>query len=222
MLRIVPPHMLHNLALFDEQLCNSLSKVVRSSLSDLTWQQATLPLRMGGLGIRQASDMTYAAYLGSCSAIKELVCRLLGLSFDSDFMLVSEDLAQRTFINLFTSSFPFASTSQTTLQSAIDDQTYSNILSQCNIRDQARLLTLSDSSGLVCAWLRALPSPQLGLALPPAEFVVALRLWLGIPIFPEADPALCSCHQLVDRFVLYVVCKTILSSSYHASNCAYS
>ena len=45
----VPPHMLHNLALFDEQLHNSLSRVVRTSLSDLTWQQATLPLRMGGL-----------------------------------------------------------------------------------------------------------------------------------------------------------------------------
>ena len=52
MLRTVPPHMLHNLALFDEQLHNSLSKVVRTSLSDLTWQQATLPLQMGGLGIQ--------------------------------------------------------------------------------------------------------------------------------------------------------------------------
>ena len=65
----------------------------------------------------------------------------------------------------------------------------------------ARLLALSNSSGLVCAWLRALLSPQLGLALLPAEFVMALHLWLGIPVFPEADPALCSCHQLVsDHF----------------------
>ena len=62
------------------------------------------------------------------------------------------------------------------------------------------MLALSDSSELACAWLRALPSPQLGLALLPAEFVVALHLWLGIPVFSEADPALCSCHQLVDRF----------------------
>ena len=97
-------------------------------------------------------------------------------------------------------SFPFSSTSQTTLQSAIDDQTYSNILSQYSIRDRACLLALSDSSGLACTWLWALPSPQLGPALPPAEFVVALRLWLGIPVFSEAGPALCSCHQLVDRF----------------------
>ena len=129
---------------------------------------------MGGLGIRQASDMTYAAYLSSCSASKELVCRLLGLSFDSDFMLLGEGLAQQTFINLSTSSFPLASTSQTTLQSVIDDQpaTPTDIVSQYSIRDWARLLALSDSSGLAYAWLQALPSPQLGLALPPAEFVV--------------------------------------------------
>ena len=89
---------------------------------------------MGGLGIRQASDRTYAAYLGSCSASKHLVCRLLDLSFDSDLMLVGEEMAQQTFINLFTSSFPFASTSQTTLQSVmIDDQTY---VLQCTISIQ--------------------------------------------------------------------------------------
>ena len=145
--------------------------------------------------------MTYAAYLRSCSASKHLVCRLLDLSFDSNLMLVGEEMAQQTLINLFTSSFPFASTSQTTLQSAIDDQTYSNILSQYSIHNRVRLLALSDSSGLACTWLRALPFPQLGLALPPAEFVVALRLWLGIPVFSEADPALCSCHQLGDHLI---------------------
>ena len=202
MLRTVPPHMLHNLALFDDQLRNSLSGVVRTSFSDLTWQQATLPLRMGGLGIRQASDMKYAAYLGSCSANKELICRLLGLNFDNDFLLVGEEMAQQTFINLFTSSssFPFTSTSQTVMQSTIDDRIYSDLHSQYSIRDRARLLAVSDTSGFAYAWLRALPSPKLGLALPPAEFVVALRLWLGIPVFPEADLTLWSCHQLIDRF----------------------
>ena len=51
-LRTVPPHLLHNLSRFDDQLCNSLSQVVRTSFSDITWQQAALPLRLGGLGIR--------------------------------------------------------------------------------------------------------------------------------------------------------------------------
>ena len=29
---------------------------------------------------------------------------------------------------------------------------------------------------------------------------MALRLWLGIPVFSGADPTLCNCHQLIDRF----------------------
>ena len=174
--------------------------------SDLTWQQATLPVRLGGLGIRRASDMTNAAYLGSCSASKELVCQLLDLNLDSDFRLVDEDMAQHTFISLFTSSsFVFSSISQTILQSTLDDQIYSDILSQYDICDRARLLVLSDPSGLACAWLQVLPSPQLGLAIPPAEFVVALHLWLGIPVFSEMDPSACSCHQLVDCFGDHII-----------------
>ena len=47
-------------------------------------------MRMGGLGIRQVSDMVCAAYLGSCSDFKELVCQVLGIQRDTDFMLVGE------------------------------------------------------------------------------------------------------------------------------------
>ena len=54
----------------------SLSRVVCHSLSDLTWQQAILPLCLGGLGIRRVSDMVYAAYIGSYSDVN-LICRLL-------------------------------------------------------------------------------------------------------------------------------------------------
>ena len=68
------------------------------------------------------------------------------------------------------------------------------------IRDWAHLLAISDPSGLSCAWLQVLPAPQLGLAIPRPKFVVALRLWLGIPVFSRADSFSCSCHQLVDRF----------------------
>ena len=45
-----------------------------------------------------------------------------------------------------------------------------------------------------------IPCPQLWLAIPPAEFVVALRLWLGIPVFSDADSPLCVCEQMVDHF----------------------
>ena len=45
-----------------------------------------------------------------------------------------------------------------------------------------------------------IPYRQIGLAIPPAEFVVALWLWLGIPVFADADSPLCVCGQLVNHF----------------------
>ena len=150
--------------------------MVRASVSDIiTWQQATLPLRLRGLGTCQTSDMCYAVYLGSCSANKDLVCWLLGLDFDTDFVLVGEVLAQQSFSQLFT-SFDFLSISQTLLQSTLDDHIYSDILSRCSICDWSCLLAISDPSRFSCAWLQVLSAPQLGLAIPPAEFVVALHL----------------------------------------------
>jgi len=93
-LHTMPPHLLSHLSDFDNQLRVSLAHVVRHSLSNLTWLQATLPMRLGSLGIHQASDIVYAAYLGSCSDFKDLVCRLLGTQSNIDFMLVGEELAQ--------------------------------------------------------------------------------------------------------------------------------
>ena len=69
-LHTVPPHLLSNFSDYDNLLCLSLSHAVHHFLSDLTWQQATLPLCLGGLGIRRASDMVYVAYIGSCLDIK--------------------------------------------------------------------------------------------------------------------------------------------------------
>lgn len=142
-------------------------------------------MRLEGLGIPQASDIYYAAYLGSCSASKDLVCWLLGLT---GFMLAGEALAQQSFIQLFaSSSFDFIFVSQTMLQDTRDDHIYSDILSHCSIRDRACLLAISDLCGFPCAWLQVLPSPQPGLAILPAKFIVALCLWLGIPVFSGAD-----------------------------------
>ena len=148
-------------------------------------------MRMGDLGICQASDMVYAAYLGRCSDFKDLVNQLLGIKRDSDFMLVGEAIAQLNLIGLLPSTFSFSPASQTDMQLHLDEHFYSEALFKQSMLDKDRLLALSDSSGLACAWLQVIPFPQLGLTIPPAEFVVALRLWLSIPVFSDAYSPLC-------------------------------
>ena len=64
--------------------------------------------------------------------------------------------------------------------------------------EPGRLLAASDSAGCSSAWLKAIPNPSLGLAMPVTEFVVAVHIWLGIPLFPTVQ--LCSCSSSIDSY----------------------
>ena len=54
------------------------------------------------------------------------------------------------------------------------------------------------STGVSSGWLKAIPQPTLGLAFSPHEFVIAVSLWLGVPLFPLLP--LCTCLSVIDQF----------------------
>ena len=70
LLRTVPFSRLKSqLVRFDQGLRSCLETIARSSLSDMAWNQATLPIRLGGrLGLREACRTAPAAFLGSCNS----------------------------------------------------------------------------------------------------------------------------------------------------------
>ena len=70
--------------------------------------------------------------------------------------------------------------SQKVLSSKIEDRQFSNLFHSATLTDRARLLSISSSH--TSAWLFVTPSPLLNLHLEPAEFQVALKWWLGIPV----------------------------------------
>ena len=88
--------------------------------------------------------------------------------------------------------------SQNDLQASLDDQLFASIFNTSTIRDQARLRAVAHSSGVSSGWLKAIPQPTLGLAFSPNEFVMAVRLWLGVPLFPLLP--LCTCLSVIDQF----------------------
>ena len=47
--------------------------------------------------------------------------------------------------------------------------------------------------------LRAPPISSLGLSIHPNEFVIALRIWLGIHCFPSSPLSLCFCGSVIDH-----------------------
>ena len=181
---------------FDLNLRNCLSRILQNSVADDSWCQATLPFRLGGLGLRSSYQSASAAFLGSCNSIRLLASHLLSQDFH-EVSFPDEDQAIAVF-EQYSSILFLPTATQRDLQAVLDQQQYDKLYTSANIRDQARLTALSHSSGSSSGWLKAIPQSSLGLAIPGPEFVVGLRLWLGIPLFPV--PPLCVCLAPIDCF----------------------
>ena len=66
------------LPLFDSIIRGALAKVLGSPLTDVQWSQASLPVAMGGLGLRSAADHAPVAHATSLLAAQHLLDGLLG------------------------------------------------------------------------------------------------------------------------------------------------
>jgi len=62
---------------FDDDLKTALSTILNVEMSDMQWQQAALPVRDGGLGIRSAVMLAPSAFLASAAGTTELQARIL-------------------------------------------------------------------------------------------------------------------------------------------------
>ena len=59
---------------FDDVLRNMLRNILNVDLAlESTWLQASLPVRMGGIGIRRAVQLAPSAYLASAAGCSELI-----------------------------------------------------------------------------------------------------------------------------------------------------
>ena len=57
---------------FDGLLKTGLSLITNSSLSDLQWTQASLPIKDGGLGVRRVASLAPSAFLASAASTLDL------------------------------------------------------------------------------------------------------------------------------------------------------
>ena len=73
LLRTVPSNLISDqLTLFDCNLHLSLSEIIGSPISNTSWKQASLPFRLGGLGLRQACSTAAAAFTASVNLSKSV------------------------------------------------------------------------------------------------------------------------------------------------------
>ena len=63
--------------MYDALLRETLSSTLNVNLNDDRWLQASLPVRWGGIGVREAVLLAPSAFLASAAGSSKLVLRLL-------------------------------------------------------------------------------------------------------------------------------------------------
>ena len=201
------------LSQFDHGVRRCLEKMFNSLKSDACWKQTTLPVRLGGLGLRGASRTAPAAFIESFNSTRKLLSQLLGhatsfvdgsehvnlASFDQN-LIVPGKLSTREILRSVLSHFEdidFKASQQREFRDVLDSSLLRKIKAESNLRDKARLNSVSArNSG---AWLMAIPNQKFGLFMSPQKFMVALRMWLGILVFLSPPSSVrCPCGTVID------------------------
>src|SRR5262249_9167658 len=79
---------------FDDTVMEQLEHIISSPLPPLARKQASLPLKLGGLGLRSCQDIALPAFVGSCNLIRGLAMELA--HSPTPITLLHEDAAQNS------------------------------------------------------------------------------------------------------------------------------
>ena len=204
----------HLLDQFDSVTRESLSRIIGGPISEAEWQQAKLPITLGGVGLKAASDHGGVAHACSLLASHPLLTTLLHLDqeepptlpqslLDNISVKMGEEISTESLVGM----------NQRALSHKIDLHLH-NLLSQRlaeegDDREIARLASLSIPDSHAGDWLTAIPSPSLALLLRSQEFIAALRYRLGHALYSTDGPCP-ACGQPSDRL------------GDHALNCAWN
>lgn len=176
----------------DQMIKSKLEDVCNIAMNDASWKQATLPLRLGGLGIRQCSDIALPAYISSRHASAQLATQIARSSTNQIRDLQSAELSWDQ------SNEEKPKEHQKTTQQSWDmiqsKKQKENLIMNEDQYGRARLhAAAADHSG---AWISALPHPHLGTLFSPEELRIATALRLGCNICVAGR---CRCGGRMDK-----------------------
>jgi hypothetical protein len=172
---------------FDKAVRRSLALICGRTLSAPQQQQASWPIRRGGLGLRSVLRHADAAFLASFVCSLPLQNAILGVSdhltlphpFLDDALegyngLLPADVEPYTIDALREAASPL----QRSLSSHLDDSSVVLWTAAASSDDRVRLSGCS--SPFVNAFLTAVPIPELGFSLPSDAFAATVRVRLGV------------------------------------------
>jgi hypothetical protein len=197
-LRVAPCFQSSILNQYDNVLRLTLQSTLNTVLTDSAWDQAKLPVKLGGIGILSARDVSLPAFIASVIGSASITTQLLPDSVAGSSGLNDE------FLNQYINEWQLITgLSSSVVSQASEQRCWTNplqLLASRRVLDaapdklsRARLLAASaQSSG---AFLNAIPMSSIGTRLDDASMRIAVALRLGVTV---CSPHLCVCGSQVD------------------------
>ncbi|GAU99276.1 hypothetical protein RvY_10302 [Ramazzottius varieornatus] len=154
-----------------------------------TWLQASLPVSIGGLGIRRTERIALPAFMASIHPVQALVRSIYpGSDLDS---LVNGGLDQWPLVTALRRRQRAWDLPMVTVE-------FGSLMDQSDMTSKARLMAVSTkTSG---TWLHALPVSSLGNLLDDNTLRISFGLRLGSRL---CQPHMCRCGEVVDQYGLH-------------------
>ena len=181
LLRTSPSFLSPSLKVYDDVLGSIVGTIANTGLDDNAWNQASLPVKAGGLGIRSAVQLAPSAFLSSAAASTDLVRHILPPRFGpQDLLHVDSALASwslRTILHRWL-RLPIARRSGMPPKYL----RWPILCWRINAPDaQSRARLMAASTKESGAWLNALPISSLGLRMDDNTIRVVLSSALAPP-----------------------------------------
>ena len=182
---------------YDAKMRSVLADVLNTHLDDGAWQQASLPIKAGGLGIRSAVQLSAPAFLSSVHGADALVSHILdvGSLVSQDPLVAEASQFWSRLVGVNVASTPSGLLSlQKSWDSPIIDASYEALL--MNASDNYSKARLRAATAPHAGdWLKAIPAASLGLRLENESMRIAVGLRLGTSL---CMPFTCTCGSQVD------------------------
>ena len=187
LLRTCPPDLLQDaLVEFDDHFQNMVAAILRvPCLTEDQWDQASLPVKLAGLGVNQTKVTAASAYVGSCTLTKSLVAAILGVDADKFEPLgVPALLAAHEMVTGKVHTLA-ALCDEKSVQQKLSTERHTALFDALKARSSARAhnLFLACTMPHASDWLLAPPVPGLGLGMQSDVFRTALKFRLRVPLF---------------------------------------
>ena len=186
----------------------ALQRILNVQMEGSTWVQSSLPISMGGLGIRKASEVAVPAYLSSvCATSKGVEAMVPNTIFEETNPFLES--AQQRWLDMAGPDvlLPENTSSQKEWDLPLCKSRYDRLLASATTdKERARLLAVAAKNS--SDWLQAFPISSLGLKLDDKCLQISCAVRLGATI--------CRPHKC------FKCCKEVDSSGTHGLSCSYS